>query len=90
MGWKAYKPCKGMLKRFKVTGTGKVKRRCGFNSHLNSGRSGNMKRRLGGSEIVHEGHARNIRRFMGVSKLRPNRIAHERKLVAAASTAESK
>lgn len=90
MGWKAYKPCKGMQKRFKVTGTGKIIRGCGFNSHLNSGRSGNMKRRLGGTELVHEGHARNIRRFLGVSKLRPNRIAHQRKLAAAAATAESK
>ena len=75
-----YKPCKGMLKRFKVTGTGKLKRRCGFNSHLNSVRSGNMKRRLGGSEIVHEGHAKNYRRFMGVSGKRPMQIAAERKL----------
>lgn len=90
MGWKAYKPCKGMKKRFKVTGTGKIVRGCGFNSHLNSGRSGNMKRRLGGTELVHEGHARNIRRFMGTSKLRPNRIAHQRKLEAAAATSESK
>lgn len=90
MGWKAYKPCKGMQKRFKVTGTGKVMRGCGFNSHRNSVRSGNMKRRLGGTELVHEGHARNIRMFMGVSKLRPNRIAHQRKLAAAKATSESK
>ena len=79
-----YKPCKGMLKRFKVTGTGKLKRRCGFNSHLNSVRSGDMKRRLGGTEIVHEGHAKNYRLFMGVSGLRPKRIEHERALRAKA------
>lgn len=79
-----YKPCKGLLKRFKVTGTGKLKRRCGFNSHLNSVRSGNMKRRLGGSEIVHEGHARNYRRFMGVSKLKPKQIEAHRALAAKA------
>ena len=84
MGWKAYKPSKGMLKRFKVTGTGKLVRRSGFNSHLNSGRSGNMKRRLGGSEIVHEGHAKNYRRFMGVSGLRPKRIEADRALAAKA------
>lgn len=82
-----YKPCKGMLKRFKVTGTGKLKRRCGFNSHLNSVRSGNMKRRLGGSEIVHEGHAKNYRRFMGISKLNPTRLKHERALAAKAEPA---
>ena len=90
MGWKAYKPCKGMLKRFKVTGTGKIIRGCGFNSHLNSGRSGNMKRRLGGTELVHEGHARNIRMFMGVSGKRPNRTAANRALAAGKATAESK
>ena len=84
MGWKAYKPSKGMLKRFKVTGTGKLVRRCGFNSHLNSVRSGNMKRRLGGSEIVHEGHAKNYRRFMGISGKRPMRTAAERTLKATA------
>ena len=81
-----YKPCKGMLKRFKVTGTGKLKRRSGFNSHLNSGRSGNMKRRLGGSEIVHEGHARNYRRFMGVSHMRPKQVEADRKLAENAAT----
>ena len=82
-----YKPCKGMLKRFKVTGTGKLKRRCGFNSHLNSTRSGNMKRRLGGSEIVHEGHAKNYRRFMGVGKLHPKRVEAERAIAAKAEPA---
>jgi large subunit ribosomal protein L35 len=82
-----YKPCKGMLKRFKVTGTGKLKRRCGFNSHLNSVRSGNMKRRLGGSEIVHEGHAKNYRRFMGIGKLHPKKVEAERAIAANAEPA---
>ena len=82
-----YKPCKGMLKRFKVTGTGKLMRGCGFNSHLNSGRSGNMKRRLGGTEVVHEGHAKNYRRFMGLAKLNPNKVKHERALAAKAEPA---
>ena len=77
-----YKPCKGMLKRFKITGTGKLKRRCGFNSHLNSCRSGDMKRRLGGSELVAEGHARNYRLFMGISGKRPKRIEAQRALRA--------
>ena len=85
-----YKPCKGLKKRFKVTGTGKLKRRSGFNSHLNSGRSGNMKRRLGGSEIVHEGHAKNYRRFMGVSKLKPKQIEAQRALAAKKAEGEAK
>ena len=71
-----------MLKRFKVTGTGKLMRGCGFNSHLNSGRSGNMKRRLGGTEVVAEGHAKNYRKFMGISKKNPVKIAHDRALAA--------
>lgn len=87
MGQKAYKPCKGMLKRFKVTGTGKVKRRCTHNSHLNSGRDGNMRRRTGRAKVMFEGHARNIRRFVGLSKLKPMKIAHERALASDAQPA---
>ena len=79
-----YKPNKGCVKRFKVTATGKVKRRGGMSTHLRSVRSGNMKRRLGGSEIVHEGHAKNYRRFMGISGKRPMRTAAERTLKATA------
>lgn len=77
MGYK-YKPNKGVKKRFKVTATGKIKRRCQFNSHLNSGRSGNMKRRVGRPQIMFEGHARNIRAYLGVSGTRPKQIAHDR------------
>ena len=86
MGYK-YKPNKGAKKRFSITGTGKVKRRSQFNSHLRSGRSGNMQRRLGRPQILAEGHARNIRYYLGVSGTRPGRIAHARKVAA---TAEAK
>jgi len=85
---KAYKPSKSMSKRFKVTGTGKIKRRSGLNSHRNSVRSGNMKRRLGRPFIMSEGHAKNIRLFMGVSKKKPRKIAHDRALAAKAEAAE--
>lgn len=74
-----YKPNKGCVKRFKVTATGKVKRRGTMSTHLRSVRSGNMKRRLGRPAILFEGHARNVRYYLGLSKLKPAKIAHERK-----------
>lgn len=73
-----YKPNKGCVKRFKVTATGKVKRRGTMSTHLRSVRSGNMKRRLGRPAILAEGHARNVRYYMGVSGKNPRRVAHER------------
>ncbi|MFT3785290.1 MAG: bL35 family ribosomal protein [Tepidisphaeraceae bacterium] len=83
---RGYKPHKSLLKRFKVTGTGKIKRRSGFNSHRRSVRSGNMKRRLGRPFIMFEGHAKNLRRFLGLSKLKPAKVAAERALKAKAET----
>ena len=74
-----YKPNKGCVKRFKVTATGKVKRRGTMSTHLRSVRDGNMKRRLGRPAILAEGHARNVRYYMGVSGKKPLRVAHERK-----------
>ena len=88
MGYK-YKPNKGCVKRFRVTGTGKLKRRHGFSTHLRSGRSGDMKRRLGRPAILFEGHARNVRRFLGIVGRRPMKLAHERKLAAAAEPTET-
>ena len=73
-----YKPNKGCVKRFKVTATGKVKRRGTMSTHLRSVRDGNMKRRLGRPAILAEGHARNMRYFMGVSGKKPLRVAHLR------------
>jgi large subunit ribosomal protein L35 len=77
---RGYKSHKSLSKRFKVTGTGKIKRRSGKLSHLRSGRSGNLKRRLGRPFLMHEGHAKNLRRYLGLSKLKPAKIAHERAL----------
>lgn len=81
MGYK-YKPVKGVVKRFTVTGTGKLKRRHQFSTHLRSGRSGNMKRRLGRPAILAEGHSRNMRCFLGIVGKRPNQVAHQRRLEA--------
>jgi large subunit ribosomal protein L35 len=86
MGYK-FKPNKGVAKRFKVTGTGKLKRGHQFRSHLMSNRTGNMKRRLGRPAIMFEGHARNLRRYLGLHKLKPMKLAHERRLEAAGTEA---
>ena len=79
------KPRKAVSKRFKVSKTGKLKGHHGFTSHLMSSRSGNKRRALRKSEIVFEGHAKNLRKFMGISKLKPNKVAHERALAAKAN-----
>ena len=77
------KPNKGMLKRFRVSATGKVRHRHEKSTHLRSGRSPKLKRQLGRPGVLHEGHARNMRRWMGLSKLKPLRAVHERALVEA-------
>ena len=76
------KPNKSVLSRFKVTKTGKLKRRHAKTSHLMSGRSANKKRKLGRPAIVAEGIARVHRRLMGVSWMKPAKVAHERALAA--------
>ena len=86
MGYK-YKPSKSVAKRFKVTKTGKVKAHHGFTSHLMSSRSANKRRKLRKPQLVTEGHARNMRLYMGVSGKKPNRVAHQRRLDAAAKAA---
>lgn len=83
MGYK-FKPSKAVAKRFKVTKTGKVKRHHCLTSHLMSSRTGNKRRKLRKAAILAEGHARNMRRYMGLSKLKPNKVAHERALAEAA------
>lgn len=76
------KPNKAVLKRFKVTKTGKLKRHHSKTSHLMSGRTPAKKRELRGTEILAEGFARNMRRLIGVSGLKPKRTAHFRALRA--------
>src|SRR5204863_9495751 len=79
MGYK-FKPNKGVAKRMKVTKTGKIKHRHEKNSHLRSGRSSQLKRKLGRPGLLDEGHARNMRRLLGLTKLKPNKVIHERAL----------
>ena len=79
-----YKPNKSVAKRFKVTGTGKLKRRHTLSTHLRSARNGDKKRHLGRPAILNEGHARNMREMMAITGKRPNRIRHQRELKAMA------
>ena len=73
-----YKPNKAMKKRFRVSGTGKVKHNHSFTSHLRSSRTSKRIRKLRRASVLHEGHARNMREFMGMRGIRPNQIAAER------------
>lgn len=83
-----HKPNKSVAKRFKVTGTGKLKRRHTLSTHLRSVRDGNKKRHLGRPAILNEGHARNMREMMGIKGKRPNQVRHERELKAAIAAKE--
>ena len=78
-----YKPNKAIAKRFKVTGTGKLKRRHTLSTHLRSRRDAKKKRHLGRPAILFEGHARNMREMMGLRGTHPERVRHERELEAA-------
>lgn len=56
---------KGARKRFKLTGTGKVKRRRAFKSHILTKKTAKRKRRLRrGTIITVRGEAKNIKRLL--------------------------
>ena len=88
MGYK-FKPNKSVAKRFRVTGTGKLKRGKGFHSHLMSARSAKKRRDLHRDAILFEGHARNMREMMGIKGLSPGRVAHRRRVLAARAAERS-
>jgi large subunit ribosomal protein L35 len=52
------------MKRFKVTGSGKVKRSRGFKSHLLSSKGKKRKRRLRQSTMVSAAETKNIRKLV--------------------------
>jgi large subunit ribosomal protein L35 len=55
---------KGAAKRFKKTGTGKVKRRHAFARHILTSKSRSRKRRLGHSVIADDANAAEIKRMI--------------------------
>jgi large subunit ribosomal protein L35 len=84
MGYK-FKPNKSIAKRFRVTGTGKLKRAKGFHSHLMSARDAKQRRGLHRDDILPEGHAKNMRAMMGISGRRPGKVKHDRAVKAVAA-----
>jgi large subunit ribosomal protein L35 len=57
---------KAAAKRFKVTGTGKIKRRQQNRSHLLEHKSPARKRRLAGMLLVNERDADNVRAMLNI------------------------
>jgi large subunit ribosomal protein L35 len=55
---------KGAAKRFKLTGTGKVKRRHAFARHILTKKAAGRKRRLGKSTIVTDADAPKVRAML--------------------------
>ena len=56
---------KGLAKRVKVTGTGKVKRKRCNGGHLLSGKSGNKRRQIGSSTLIKGAKAAKTRTLLG-------------------------
>ena len=56
---------KGAAKRFKITGTGKLRRRHAFMNHILEKKSPARKRRLNREAGLSKGDAKNINRMLG-------------------------
>ncbi len=52
---------KGLAKRFKVTGTGKIKHRRAGGSHLMTGKNAKRRRRIGSSAVLTSAFAKKIK-----------------------------
>jgi large subunit ribosomal protein L35 len=55
---------KGAAKRFKKTGTGKIKRRHAFARHILTSKPRSRKRRLGQSDVAEPANAPEIKRML--------------------------
>ena len=60
------KPHSGAKKRFKITGSGKVKRQQANRRHYLEHKSSRLTRRLKGDRIVAKADQRTIRRMLGI------------------------
>jgi len=56
---------RGAAKRFKITGTGRIRRRKAFRDHLLEKKSSRRTRRLGRIEDVSPGDLKRIKRMLG-------------------------
>ena len=75
-----FKPKKNILKRFKVSKTGKLLRHHSNTSHLMSARPANKRRKLRKSAVLFPGLAKNMRKLMGVDNLNPERLKHRQEV----------
>lgn len=57
---------KGMAKRFKVTGSGKIRRRRAFLNHILEKKSPSRKRRLARDVTLTKGDARAVKKGLGI------------------------
>jgi large subunit ribosomal protein L35 len=55
---------RGIAKRVKVTGTGKIKRSRAYHSHLLSSKSPKRKRNLRKTMVVHSANEKNIKKMI--------------------------
>ncbi len=55
---------RGAAKRFKVTGTGKIKKRSGYKSHLLTGKPSKRTRRLRAAGLVSKTEKDNIKKLI--------------------------
>lgn len=58
------KSTSGAKKRFKVTASGKIKRKKAFKSHILTKKSSKRKRQLGAATLVHEADAPKVKRLI--------------------------
>lgn len=56
----------GAKKRFKLTGTGKIKRKHAFKSHILTKKSKKRKRNLTKSGLVHKSDTNNVKHMLGL------------------------
>ena len=57
---------RGAAKRFKVTGSGKIKRNNAFKSHLLESKSSKRKRNLRKASLINHGDLRRVKRMLGL------------------------
>ncbi|UCF87832.1 MAG: 50S ribosomal protein L35 [bacterium] len=55
---------RGAAKRFGKTGTGKIKRRRAYHSHILTSKDQKRKRRLRSGTLIHSADAKNIRKLI--------------------------
>lgn len=61
------KPNRSAKKRFKLTGTGKIKRGGAYMSHILTKKSKKRKNRLGGTHLVSKADEPRIKRILGLA-----------------------